>query len=105
MALLEGLSVLEEQVVGAVQLRDGGAQAGGHAQHFEHSGGFLQPAQGLALGGGVQHADNEQGAGDLGVAQGCAAGQQQALEAELVEGMQAEAFGTGGARGVVLQGV
>lgn len=104
-ALLEGLAVFPEQVVGAVQLREREAGAGVEAQHFQHCRGALQPAQSLAFGRGVQHAGDEQGAGDFGVVQGGALAQQQLGEAQVFEGLQAEALGAHRAGGVVLQAV
>ena len=92
-ALLEPLAVRPQQIAGAVQLRQRKALAGVEAEQFEGRAAGFQPAERFALAGRVQHAGGDQGGGDGGVAGGGAGLPEQLREAELVEGVQADALG------------
>ena len=102
---LEGLAMRPEQVADAVQLGQGDAGGVLEAEQFEGGAVVAQPAVGLAFGGRMQHAGDDQGGGDGGIALGRAGLAQQGGQAELLEGLQAEAFGADGTAVAVVEGV
>ena len=91
-AALQALVALPQPVVGAIQFHERGGPCAVEREQFEQGAVGAQPVQRLALGGGVQHARRDQGGGDGGVARGEAGLLQQGGQAELVEGVQAEAL-------------
>ena len=101
----EGLAVEPEQVADAVELGQGQGQAGFEAEQFEGGAALGEPGVGLAFGGGVEHAGEDRGGGDAGVAGGGAEGLEGVGEAEGVEGVEGEALGADGADGAVDEGV
>ena len=101
----EGLAVVEEQVADAVELGQGQGQAGLEAEQFEGGAAACEPGVGLAFGGGVQHAGEDQGGGDAGVAGGSAEGAQGVGEVKGLEGVEGEALGADGADEAVVEGI
>ena len=101
---LELLAMLPELVADAVQLLQRGGPAV-QAEHFPSGTGVGQPAVRGALAAGLEHAGDQQGEGDAGVAVADAAGAQRVRQAELLEGVQRQAFAADRARAAVPDGV
>ena len=101
----EGLAVVVEPVADAVELGQGRRRGGGQAEQFEGGGVLAEPGVGLAFGGGMQHAGEDEGDGDAGVAGGQAEVLEGVGEAQFAEGVEGEAFGPDGAHEAVVEGV
>ena len=94
-----------EQVGGAAGLAEGERAGGFEAEQLEGRGAGVEPLAGGALGGGLEHAGDDEGGGDAGVAGGGAGGLESVAEGEPVEGVEGEALGAGGADAGVVEGV
>ena len=103
--VFKGLAVAPEEVGGAVELVEGKRAHGCEAEQLEGGGAGVEPVAGGTLGGGLEHAGEDEGGGDAGVAGGGAGGFESVAEGELVEGMEDEALGTDGADVGVIEGV
>ena len=100
-----GVAVAPEQVGGAVELVEGKRAGAFEAEQLEGGGAGVEPVAGGALGGGLEHAGEDEGGGDAGVAGGGAGGFESVAESELVEGVEGEALGADGADVGVVEGV
>ena len=94
-----------EQVGGAVELVEGKRAGAFEAEQLEGGGAGVEPVAGGALGGGLEHAGEDEGGGDAGVAGGGAGGFESVAESELVEGVEGEALGADGADVGVVEGI
>ena len=103
--VLEVLATFPQQIADAIELVEADRLAAFQAEQFESRAVVLQPAQGLALARGVNHARNDQGACDPGVAAADAEHPQYLGEPELLEGRGGEAFASRRTDPLMVEGV
>ncbi len=101
----EGLAMAPKAVADAVQLVQVQWLAGFDAEQFQGCRSGVEPLAGSPLGGGVQHARDDQGGGQAGPARGHALALQGVAEVQFLQGLQGNALGADAAYLGVVQGV